>query len=185
MPHETFRQYESAVNRLLLDFQRIEMTLRIVVGASYEVLSRAAPAPVCFQPSRAKLARDALGRLIERYSEVSANTVAVEKLKSVLKHRNYCAHQSFILTVDEQRSAEFIQSEVSRMSELREETRSLVLRLQDHLEVLARVLKESPGAVAAREWNAKIVRLTPKAAQDTSRRAPTLESRLSKKSSPG
>lgn len=142
--------YEAAVVRLLLDFQWIELLLRVVVGTSYDVLNKCAPDPIRFMPSRA-LAKDSLGKLIEKYTEVSKNSDVVPRLKAVVKQRNHYAHQSFILSVDEQKSDSFLRGEVAKMTELKTETHSLVMLLQSEVAQLARLLREEPSASIERQ----------------------------------
>ena len=87
--HEVaFDSYTRAVQSLILDFQFIEELLKIVIGGSYEAIRRSAPSIVRFRPNRSVLEKESLGRLIQRYEEVSDNDPLIQNLRQVVGDRN-------------------------------------------------------------------------------------------------
>ena len=92
--HEVaFDSYTRAVQSLILDFQFIEELLKIVIGGSYEAIRRSAPSIVRFRPNRSVLEKESLGRLIQRYEEVSDNDPLIQNLRQVVGDRNFCANR--------------------------------------------------------------------------------------------
>jgi hypothetical protein len=57
--------YIAAINKALLSFQMIEEALKICVGLSYEVIAKAAPAPIVFRYDLAGINNAPLGKLIK------------------------------------------------------------------------------------------------------------------------
>lgn len=99
--HEhAFDKYMHSIQLLMLDFQFIEELLKIVIGCSYEALRRSAPPLVCLRRTRSSVEKEALGRLIERYEEVSSNDALAKQLRAVVQDRNFCAHRSLVLTFE-------------------------------------------------------------------------------------
>ena len=144
------KSYESAAHALLLDFQWIEQVLRVVIGASYGLLSKAAPTPVRFSPNKSYIDRDALGKLIERFGEVSANETLIQELRVLTKDRNHVAHRAFVLSLEEQFSADFLKKEIERMADTRFRTRRCIDELMKDMTALFEALDETPVSGAER-----------------------------------
>jgi len=146
----SLQRYQETINGLLLDFQWIELSLRMIVGCSYELLRRSAPSLITFNPKQGALERDALGRLLERYSEVSHNVALVAEMKQLVKDRNYCAHQAFVLSLEEQDS-KYLDPEIVRLTEIRARSRKCVYALLEEFKAIAAALHESPSQAAKHE----------------------------------
>lgn len=150
--HEVaFDSYTRAVQSLILDFQFIEELLKIVIGGSYEAIRRSAPSIVRFRPNRSVLEKESLGRLIQRYEEVSDNDPLIQNLRQVVGDRNFCAHRSLVLTLEEQRDVRFLDAERRRLEAVRQNTRPCVMALQAEFEALARYLQEPPNTTVERD----------------------------------
>ena len=147
----SFDDYRNCLNLLLLDFQWIEELLKINIASSYESIRRSKPARVSFKLNRNSLEKDSLGKLIQKYAEVSPNDSLVAQIRTVVKDRNYCAHQSYILTIEEQEEGSFLQSEIIRMLSLRERTRLCVITLQQEFLLFTKALQETAIETAGRE----------------------------------
>jgi len=87
--------YISTVQNALFTFQMIEEALKICIRGSYEIIVRSAPTPVVFNFEAAAITNAPLGRLINMFSGVSANSTLVTELKSIEKWRNFCAHGAY------------------------------------------------------------------------------------------
>ena len=95
MSNQASGSYLAAAHKALLSFQMIEEALKICVGLSYEVIAKAAPAPIVFRFDPAAINNAPLGKLVKMFSEINCNTELVSDLGKVLKWRNYCAHNAF------------------------------------------------------------------------------------------
>jgi len=151
MSREAFDKYRSVVYLLNLDFQWIEELLKIVVSSSYEAIRRTAPPKVKFRLTRKILEKDSLGKLIARYEQVSGNDEFIKELRDIAKDRNFCAHQSFILSLDEQNNTGFLGKEAERLSAIRERSHACVMNLQKELEELVALLHETPNKTVERD----------------------------------
>jgi len=150
--HEhAFDKYMRSVQLLMLDFQFIEELLKIVIGCSYEALRRSAPPLVRFRPTRSMLEKEALGRLIQKYEEVSGNDALVQQLRAVVQDRNFCAHRSLVLTVEKQHDVEYLQTECRRLEVIREKTKPCVNALQAEFGKFANFLQEPPNTTIERD----------------------------------
>jgi len=148
--NDSVHRYRDAINALLLDFQWIEELLRIIIGCSYEILRRSAPPEVTFKPKKGELQSKSLGRLLEKYAEVSRNGSLHNDIKELVHERNFCAHNAFVLTVEEQ-TAESLEPEISRLEAVRTKSQKCVYALQGEFKALASALHESPVQAANRE----------------------------------
>ena len=142
-------EYNRLVNLLLLDFQWIEEYLRVNISASYALIARSVKPPSAFRPNLASLERDALGKLIEKFDQVSLKQDLCKELRSLVSARNHCAHKALIVSLDEQQS-DFFAKESARLAPIRERTRSCVIALNEVLIEFSAALKELPVDVAER-----------------------------------
>ena len=143
--------YRDVVFLLNLDFQWIEELLKIVISSSYEAIRRSAPAKIKFRLTRKALEKDSLGKLISRYEQVSGNDELIKKLRNIANERNFCAHQSFILSLEEQKDAEFLRKETARLHKVRERSRTCVMALQGELNEFVALLDETPNEMVERD----------------------------------
>lgn len=148
---QAFDKYMRSVQLLMLDFQFIEELLKIVIGCSYEALRRSAPSLVRFRPTRRDLEKKPLGRLIDKYEDVSHNDTLVKQLREVVQDRNFCAHQSLVLHFEKQQDVQFLQSECLRLEAIRRNTKPCVDALAAEWERFAGFLQEPPNTTIERD----------------------------------
>ncbi len=151
MSVEHFDNYKDTVHLVLLDFQWIEELLKIIVSSSYEAIRRSAPPGISFRPNRTFLEKYSLGRLVGKYEEVSTNESLVTELRSITNERNFCAHQSFVLSLEEQHSIGFFEKEIKRLEAVRVRSRACVMALQKELQFIVKLLNETPDITIERD----------------------------------
>lgn len=95
MSNQASDAYIAAINKALLSFQMVEEALKICIGLSYELIAKAAPAPVVFRFDPAGINNAPMGKLIPMFSEINSNAELISDLGKVLKWRNFCAHNAF------------------------------------------------------------------------------------------
>ena len=150
--HEhAFDKYMRSIQLLMLDFQFIEELLKIVIGCSYEALRRSAPPLVRFRPNRSVLEKEALGRLISKYEEVSGDDSLLQQLRAVVQDRNFCAHRSLVLTFEEQHDVQYLHAECQRLDAIREKTKPCVTALHAEFEKFVGYLQEPPNTTIERD----------------------------------
>ncbi|MHB8844000.1 MAG: hypothetical protein ACYC7L_04565 [Nitrospirota bacterium] len=151
MSEEFFDKYKNAVQLILLDFQWIEELLKITVSSSYEAIRRSAPPGIRFRPNRKNIEKDSLGRLVRKYEEVTANESLVAELHKIVNERNFCAHQSFVLSLEEQQDIGFLEKETTRLEAVRGRSRACVMALQEELRFILELLNETPIIAVERD----------------------------------
>ena len=88
--------YVLSVQNALFAFQMIEESLKICVGLSYEVISRATPPPVVFNLDAPAINNAPLGKLIKMFRGISANKQLIADLRKIEEWRNFCAHRAYV-----------------------------------------------------------------------------------------
>jgi hypothetical protein len=88
--------YVLSVQNVLFTFQMIEEALKICVGLSYEVISRATPSPIAFNFDVSAITNAPLGKLIKMFAGVSANGQLIADLRKIEAWRNFCAHRAYM-----------------------------------------------------------------------------------------
>ena len=85
MTNQASGSYVVAVHKALLSFQMLEEALKICVGLSYEIIAKAAPAPIVFRFDPTSINNAPLGKLIKMFSELNSNAVLVGDLGKAVK----------------------------------------------------------------------------------------------------
>lgn len=148
---QAFAKYMQCVQLLMLDFQFIEELLKIVIGCSYEALRRSAPSLVRFRPTRRDLEKDPLGRLIDKYEDVSRNDTLIKQLRILVQDRNFCAHQSLVLHYEKQQDVQYLEGECLRLEAIRKKTKPCVEALHAEFEQFVSFLREPPNTTIERD----------------------------------
>jgi hypothetical protein len=82
-----------------------------------------------FKLDETDLEKDALGRLIDKYSKLSNNAKLVAELRELLPKRNEIAHRGLLLSLEQQKDAKFLDEQTERLRALHE-------RLKSHIQAL-------------------------------------------------
>src|SRR5690606_29999788 len=99
----------------------IEEAIRFLLVAVYAYVRFQIKEKLFFNYDYSDVENDALGRLIQKYSKFSKNTALVTKLRGLLKQRNEIAHRGMLLTVEEMRNVNFLNSQSERLDALHRE----------------------------------------------------------------
>ena len=75
------------------------------------------------------IAKDALGRLLHRYAQVSDNKTLVDNLRKLLPRRNWCAHQGLLLTTEQQKDVAWLDLERTKLEKLHADAKEYVVEL--------------------------------------------------------
>ena len=93
-----------------------------------------------FKPPFDALEKDALGRLIMRFDQVSDDDALVKDLKELQPFRNRCAHRGMLLSSEEQKDVGFLAKETEAIEAKRRLAIACLNRIFDEWERLERVL---------------------------------------------
>lgn len=150
MQSNKIEQYKDAISTLLMDFQWIEQILKIVISSSYEIISRSCPPEIAFRIDGSSLKKDTLGKLVIKYAELTNNIELAKELKTLIEHRNTCAHKAFFLSLEEQFDDAFLSAELHKYFELHDRAKKCVLQLTTELENLSKLLNENKNTTVER-----------------------------------
>lgn len=90
---EPFSNYIDHASICLMDFQLMEDVLRSIVAKMYVMADANMPKGMCYRWEPKTLAKDSLGKLIDRLEQVySADDALIDDLRKVVPERNKLAH---------------------------------------------------------------------------------------------
>ena len=95
-------EYLDLVGKALLDFQYIELALKLYIAEVYAIISSRVEGIVPFKYDWKDVENEPLGRLLDRFSMISSDHQLVKDLRPLQKERNKLAHQAYVLTLEEQ-----------------------------------------------------------------------------------
>lgn len=124
-----FKAYSNALQMALVDFQYIEECLRLYIYVSYDFIRHKVSDTIPFKFDIPDLEKDALGKLIEKYSKFSNNDILISELRNLLPERNKIAHRGLLLSHKEQNDVAHLDEQTKRLTELHQ-------RLRPHIQTL-------------------------------------------------
>jgi len=130
--------FTAPLQKALLSFQFIEECLKTYLTDVF-LLARhrcAKDVPIDVVSLRKLIDKKTLGSLITLFSCVTSNTALVTDLKGLSGKRNFCAHQAFLLTYEEQNDHEFLRKHTTELREIADSAHDAMMRLTDEMKKL-------------------------------------------------
>lgn len=121
-------EYLDLVGQALLDFQFIELALKLYMAETYAIISSRVEGVVPFKYGWKDVENEPLGRLLDQFSKISSDHQLIQELRPLQKERNKLAHQAYVLTLEEQSDGDRLEKECARLTRLRSKTKLLVMR---------------------------------------------------------
>src|SRR5574337_959155 len=95
-------EYLDLVAKALLDFQYIELALKLYIVETYAIISSRVKEIVPFKYGWKDVENESLGRLLDRFSKISSDRQLIKDLRPLQKERNRLAQQAYVLMLEEQ-----------------------------------------------------------------------------------
>jgi len=116
--NNTIEEYFNKLPDALLNFQFIEEFLRMYISYSYEIISLSVSPYIPFKYSYKDLEKNALGKLVSEFKKLNKNEEVTKKIEKIIKDRNYCAHEAYLLTSEQQNDPEYLSKEIAKLEKI-------------------------------------------------------------------
>ena len=130
------KNYSEILNSVLIDFQFIEEAFKMYISYTDQIIQREVSSFFPYKFTRKDIDKFTLGKLIDKYSKVSNNTLLVKKAKGLTCERNRLAHQGFLFTYSEQKNESFLKQRTANLEEIHIEAAELLRELMQELKNL-------------------------------------------------
>jgi len=134
------------VGKVLIDFEYIELALKLYIAETYATISSRLEGIVTFKYGWEDVENEPLDRLLNQFSKISSDHQLVKGLGLLQKERNKLAHQAYVLTLEEQSDRDHLEKEYARITKPKSKTKALVVRTMEACKVL-----ESPFSKTTRK----------------------------------
>ncbi len=91
--------YKDRTVGLLASFQLLELSLKIYIGKSYDLIHRLVRDHVHFDFSIGDVENYPLERLLNVFNKLNGNEELKKRLNKLRKKRNYIAHEALLVTI--------------------------------------------------------------------------------------
>lgn len=133
------KQHGIALQAVLTDFQFMEEALRMYISGAYRLIRTRLASSIPFGLNDSSLERDALGKLIEKFSQLSANAELANTMRTLVPKRNAVAHRGFLYGYHPETRVDEIDKLTCELESLNVETSSCLAALIDELKVVERL----------------------------------------------
>lgn len=103
-----FIQYTDTLAKCMITYQFIEEGLKFCLYRCHAIIRFRLWDLLPYDAPMTSIDNSALGRLIGQYKAFSKNESLLTALKTIEKHRNYCAHKGYLLTSAEQGDSNYL-----------------------------------------------------------------------------
>jgi len=128
-------QYFQKLPEALLKFQFIEELLRMYIVYCYQIISLRIPKQIPFKYKYKDLQKDALGTLLGKFKKFTNNALLIGKIESIIKDRNYCAHEAYLFTYAQQNDSLYLAAEIGKID-------TIITKAEDCRQFLSEELKQ-------------------------------------------
>jgi hypothetical protein len=123
------QKYMAKVTSVLMDFQYIEEALRMYITVANRMIKNKMKNFLPFKYYYAWVRKDSLGKLIDKFEKINDNQELIKKLKLFTHDRNKIAHESLLLTTQEQNDEIFQCTAVDELDKLHEELKKVLFEI--------------------------------------------------------
>ena len=109
---------------ILVTFQFIEELLRMYIAYCYKIISLKVSKFIEFKYSYKDLQKDSLGTLISHFKKLSKKSSLIKNIEQIIKDRNYCAHEAYLLTYEQQKDSNYLLKEIKKLDEMISKTQN-------------------------------------------------------------
>jgi hypothetical protein len=108
-------EYFDLVSQSLMEFQFIEEAFRMYISYCYNIITNKVTGHIPFNFTYKDLEKDALGTLLWKFKKFSNNKKLAIKIEKLIKERNRCAHEAYLLTYEQRHSSAYFENEVEKL----------------------------------------------------------------------
>jgi hypothetical protein len=131
-------QYFEKLPEALLKFQFIEEVLRMYIAYCYQIICLRVSKQIPFKYEYNDLQKDALGTLLGKFRKCSNNDLLIGQIENIIKDRNYCAHEAYLLTYEQQKDSGYLAAEIEKMGKI-------ITKAEDCRQLLSAELRQLEG----------------------------------------
>jgi hypothetical protein len=136
----TYSDYVSSLQAVMLDFQFMEEGLRRYISIAYALIRSKNAGTVPFRLTEKDIAKDSLGILLRKVSQLSDNTSLCAQIEKLLPVRNQIAHKGLLITHQISAKQESFDGLSANLMDMLTETRPCVKALIDEVQKLERIM---------------------------------------------
>lgn len=123
--------YKERVISILTNFQILEMSLKIYIGKSYELIQHIVVDRVYFDFSASDVENYPLEKLLNLFGKLNGNEELKKRLNKLRSHRNYVAHQALLLSLPKNENTDEFHEKARDFFYLEEEIMKCLIELAD------------------------------------------------------
>lgn len=137
-----FNKYTDTLAQCMINYQFIEESLKFCLYRCQAIIKFRLWGILPYEVQLKRIDNAALGRLIEQYKSFTKNEDLIKKLRAIKQHRDFCAHQGYLLTDLEQNDAKFLEMKKKELDAFLSEANNCMEILKAEMELVDRVVEE-------------------------------------------
>ncbi len=156
-----FIEYTGTLAKCMMAYQFIEEGLKFCLYRCHAVVRFRLWGLIPYDVPMKSIDNSALGRLIGQYKTFTKNEGLLTALKTIEKHRNYCAHKGYVLTSAEQSDSNYLTEKNEELNEFLISAEECIKLLNIEMEVLDKKVEEVYVELRSRNINLDEVHVVP------------------------
>jgi len=112
------KAHSDALSRALLALQFVEECMRMYLGHCYGIITARVANVFVYSRTYADIRKKSMGQLLQEFRQFCGDQELVSSINALVKDRNFCAHEAFLLTIEEMRDATHLVGAIEKILDI-------------------------------------------------------------------
>ena len=126
-------EHRDALSSALLSLQYVEEGMRMYLRNAYEIIALRVRDEFEYTRSEADVRKKSMGQLLREFRQMTSNAPLVSQIVGLVEDRNFCAHEAFLLTYEEQQNTAALTKAIARIKDIEARAEACRLGLFDEV----------------------------------------------------
>lgn len=136
------KTHNEELSNAIMSLQYVEEAIKNYLGEVYEIIKKKLGNQIPFDFSRKSVKNDSLRRLLTKFSKVNSNKDLIDRIDHLIKDRNYCVHQAYVMTFEKMFNNKYLSDEIKKFKILADNSSKYLILLQRELKKVREIKRK-------------------------------------------
>lgn len=138
-----FLEYINQVQKALLNFQYIEEGMKMYIDYAQMIISINLNKKIPYKHHYDALKNLPMRKALKEFQRYNDNEILIKKIQKIIENRNFVAHESFLLSMEEQNNEKDMGAKAEKMKNIADNARFIFLELIAEVEKIRQVFDQT------------------------------------------
>ncbi|MCX4186286.1 hypothetical protein [Methylophaga sp. OBS4] len=144
-------KYTDTLAKCMINYQFVEESLKFCLYRCQAIIKFRLWDILPYEVQLKSIDDAALGRLIDQYKAFTKNEPLIKQLRIIKNHRDFCAHQGFLLTGDEQKDDQYLAEKKQELEVFLSESQKCMDMLKEEMDLVGSLVEQVYARLCAEQ----------------------------------